>query len=860
MKIYHLFLLLVVSTATLGQVTDASQTTNVNANIRNVTAPGGITKEAVADRFQDLINSKVSRGETIVASGTDSYTVTGNSTLAYTKNFLIVAKFTNANTGPSTININSLGAKAIKKNVTGALEAGDIIAGQIFLLIYDGTNFQLIGGSGGLLNTAAANELMKSDGDNAVPSGIFSTSAGNLSINGTSSGAAQVKLYEDTDDGTNYTAIKPGTQAADVTYTLPTATPGSNGYLLSSTTGGTLSWIPPAASPVWGAITGTLSDQTDLQAALDGKQDDIGTPVVANNNGSDFLSIGDTRENLGVVSDDIDVESQSGNYTFSAADFPGANDGQIKEIYATGSSPQTFTLPNDATLGVTKKVSVCGRVMGNSTLTFAATAPASIQSTSGGLLAPSSPFLWCLTRDAANHWVLDNSGAPLGSANQLLGVDNAGTGQEYKSVSNGLTSASGTVKLGGALTADTQLSGAFSFGVGVAPTAKVHVQGLGAGTASLFKLQNSTPVIKHHVLESGLTKSYAATSGASLTDYALRSVWSPSANSQTHTFYDLNVNTVTGGFTGLTQTYFQIRDSTNANPFMSISSGSGLIMDNQSTYNFRFGAGTAIVRADAGVLSLRGGIATGTRSLQFTTTATNATDAHVSYNFTGTTHTMSSNVVRTWTDLLIDIGTTSSNASATVNNTIIDITNTINSNSGILNQTGINYRPTLTAGTLTHYALRIQSGLSAFGHTSAPSAFVHIAPSTTVAGTASLKLGEGSRQTSAEDGTINYVANNLEFVETTTVYTLAKTLTATATLDFGSTAAGVATDLTITVTGAADGDAVTIGVPNGSTVANGVFTGWVSAANTVKIRFANTNLVTTLDPASGTFRAVVIKY
>lgn len=140
------------------------------------------------------------------------------------------------------------------------------------------------------------------------------------------------------------------------------------------------------------------------------------------------------------------------------------------------------------------------------------------------------------------------------------------------------------------------------------------------------------------------------------------------------------------------------------------------------------------------------------------------------------------------------------------------------------------------------------------------SAKMHIGASATGANTASLKINEGSRQTTPEDGSINYVANNIEFVETSTVYILSKTLTNTATLDFGSTIAGAVTDLTLTVTGAADGDAVTIGVPNASYPATGTFTAWVSAANTVTIRYANNSLTLSQDPASGTFRASVIKY
>lgn len=81
----------------------------------------------------------------------------------------------------------------------------------------------------------------------------------------------------------------------------------------------------------------------------------------------------------------------------------------------------------------------------------------------------------------------------------------------------------------------------------------------------------------------------------------------------------------------------------------------------------------------------------------------------------------------------------------------------------------------------------------------------------------------------------------------------------TAVLNFPSTAAGTSSDLTITVTGAADGNPVSLGVPNASTLANGSFSAWVSAADTVTIRFAN-NSSGALDPASGTFRATVLKY
>lgn len=83
-------------------------------------------------------------------------------------------------------------------------------------------------------------------------------------------------------------------------------------------------------------------------------------------------------------------------------------------------------------------------------------------------------------------------------------------------------------------------------------------------------------------------------------------------------------------------------------------------------------------------------------------------------------------------------------------------------------------------------------------------------------------------------------------------------LSATATLDFDLTAVDVE-DLTITVTGAAVGNVVALGVPHGSVTATAQFTGWVSAADTVTVR-CRVAPAAAENPASGTFRATVIKH
>lgn len=83
-----------------------------------------------------------------------------------------------------------------------------------------------------------------------------------------------------------------------------------------------------------------------------------------------------------------------------------------------------------------------------------------------------------------------------------------------------------------------------------------------------------------------------------------------------------------------------------------------------------------------------------------------------------------------------------------------------------------------------------------------------------------------------------------------------KMLTATATLDFASIAAGAVGTLTATVTGAATGDFVIV-APPGNLTAGLVFCGFVSAANTVTIRIIN-GTAGAVDPASATFGIAVL--
>lgn len=112
-----------------------------------------------------LVSSTVSTGQDVLAShltnvrkdvalfGGDYVTATGSANayavsldaqiVAYVTGMTIKFKANFANTGPATVNGNSLGAKSLVKDGNVALGINDILNNQIITAIYDGTNFQI---------------------------------------------------------------------------------------------------------------------------------------------------------------------------------------------------------------------------------------------------------------------------------------------------------------------------------------------------------------------------------------------------------------------------------------------------------------------------------------------------------------------------------------------------------------------------------------------------------------------------------------------------------------------------------------------------------------------------------------------
>lgn len=95
---------------------------------------------------------------------------------SYTAGMRVVLKAANANTGASTLNVNTLGAKTIKKNYNSDLISGDVLANQIIEVVYDGTNFQLASPTGqlfqGITAHGTANHDVSVTGSQAIAHGM----------------------------------------------------------------------------------------------------------------------------------------------------------------------------------------------------------------------------------------------------------------------------------------------------------------------------------------------------------------------------------------------------------------------------------------------------------------------------------------------------------------------------------------------------------------------------------------------------------------------------------------------------------------------------------------------------------------
>jgi hypothetical protein len=266
-------------------ITKDGQTT-VTANIPlsnfKITGLGAATAAADAVRFSQLQSST---DKLLTVTGTDTYVATASPALtAYAAGNLFSLVVPNTNTGASTINIDGLGAKAITRTGTTALVAGDMIATEVVIVVYDGTRFQLINANsftnllvsgtltyGGvtLTNAVTGTGKMVLDTSPTVNNPTVTNYVESVVAIGTVSSSNTIALT----NGTVQTATLTASTAC--TFTMPTATAGKSFVLLLKQAASTGNGTATFTSVKWGTagaptITATAGKMDILTFIADG--------------------------------------------------------------------------------------------------------------------------------------------------------------------------------------------------------------------------------------------------------------------------------------------------------------------------------------------------------------------------------------------------------------------------------------------------------------------------------------------------------------------------------------------------------------------------------------------------------------
>ena len=134
--------------------TDASNNgTAANAGFPEAMPPSDVNNAARALEGMIARIYADTNGTLATTGSANAYLLAPNRTIsAVAAGDAFLVKANHANTGAATLNVSSLGAKAIVLPSGAALAGGEIQADGIYLVAYDGTSFQLLGGSSGSLD------------------------------------------------------------------------------------------------------------------------------------------------------------------------------------------------------------------------------------------------------------------------------------------------------------------------------------------------------------------------------------------------------------------------------------------------------------------------------------------------------------------------------------------------------------------------------------------------------------------------------------------------------------------------------------------------------------------------------------
>jgi len=146
-------------------------------------------KNALLEAFAGFLGA-------VMVTGTDggaanAYTLTPFDPLeAYGPRMAVVFSPAATNTGPSTLNISSLGAKQLVSVSSAPLVAGDLAVGCIYVAVYDGTRFRLASVTKNYVDQLAFNTTLPTAPSDTKPYDL-------VSANGSASWQPRTTIFDD---------------------------------------------------------------------------------------------------------------------------------------------------------------------------------------------------------------------------------------------------------------------------------------------------------------------------------------------------------------------------------------------------------------------------------------------------------------------------------------------------------------------------------------------------------------------------------------------------------------------------------------------------------------------------------------
>lgn len=268
-------------------VTDASNTARFPENqLPSTVNNGARALEGIIARWHNDINGSVTPGGTA-----DVITVAANQTLsAYYDGLVIAFEVASTNTSTTvTVNVDSLGAKSVKKPDGTDPAVGDLVSGAKVILIYDGTNFQIVSHiTDTTQSTLAEDWATKTDGQ--VASTDYSAKAwatGGTGVTDTASGgaakewatAAEDDLVDTVEYSAKHYSAKASTQASNASTSASNASTSETNAATSASNASTsetnaaasaAAAAASAASNLYSSVTNATGTVTPSTSTDDG--------------------------------------------------------------------------------------------------------------------------------------------------------------------------------------------------------------------------------------------------------------------------------------------------------------------------------------------------------------------------------------------------------------------------------------------------------------------------------------------------------------------------------------------------------------------------------------------------------------